>query len=295
MQTPENESRRHRLPRLLREPIVQFLCLGALLFGVMQIGPPDSGDADRRIIVNDAVKDRLARLYEKQMGTSPGPETLASLVDDYIHDEVLYREALRLGLDKNDTIIKRRLVQKMAFLAGAPAADAAAGSEAALRQYYRDHAREFAKPATVTFDHVYFSPDRGGWPAARDHAAETLRTLKAGDSAPADEMGDPFPLQNRYSKLTPPDAIQLFGDTAIATRIFETPAGVWAGPVKSGFGWHVIRVADRTAEHVPPFEDVRADVASAMQQTVAEESAAEAYKRMKARYEIVRPQSEPRP
>jgi len=63
MQTPENESRRHRLPRLLREPIVQFLCLGALLFGVMQIGPPDSGDADRRIIVNDAVKERLARLY----------------------------------------------------------------------------------------------------------------------------------------------------------------------------------------------------------------------------------------
>lgn len=249
--------------------------------------------AQRQIVVDARLSQRLAQLYELQMGSAPSATQLHTLIDSYVRDEVLYREALRTGLDRDDEIVRRRLIQKFEFLNG-DLATVEEPSEQELQSFYRAHLPDFSRGPTVTFDHVYFSPDVGGSRAARQRAESVRKMLLARAAADATDtagLGDSLPLQSGYVDLDEADTARLFGNTPVTHELFSQPAGAWAGPFESGLGWHLIRVARRTPGGVEPFEAAREQVRLAYIQSAKEEENRKQYERMRARYSVVRPET----
>jgi hypothetical protein len=217
-----------------------------------------------------------------------------SLIDARVREEVLFREAVALGLDRDDTIVKRRMVQKMDFLAQDLAA-ARTPTPAELREWFKAHPERFTLPPRVSFRHVYFSFDKRG-AQARETAAAAVKQL-ARNPRIAPDVGDPFMFQDIYAERTPDQVAKEFGP-AFAQSLFKLPAGAWQGPVESGYGWHAIVVTDATPARVPPFEEVEPEVKSdwsAEQIVIARQRV---YESMRQRYEVVLPElptSETRP
>jgi peptidyl-prolyl cis-trans isomerase C len=283
---------RSRIVRVLREPLVLFLLVGVLLFaGYRALNPATAArDEPGRIVLTEDDLRQITVAWLAQGRPPPAPDQVRNLADSKVREEVLYREALALGLDRDDTIVKRRLVQKMEFLAEDVSAlrDPTPGE---LKAWFDANARKFALPPRVTFRHVYFSPDVRGT-RARDDGVRTLTTLhsKTQDSASAARAGDPFMFQKYYGDRTPEQVAKIFGND-FANVLFDVEPGAWKGPFESGLGWHVVFVASRDDAHVPPFDDVEDDVRS---EWMAEQRAAakrRMYEAMKARYEIVLPPS----
>lgn len=273
--------------RLIAEPLLQFVALGAAIFVVAHAIEHHRASADRRILVDEALTRRLVNLYELQLGTAPTPTVLNRLIDDYVHDEILYREAIKLGLDQNDEIVRRRLIQKLDFV-NRDLAQIAEPTDAQLRDYYDAHLADFTESARVTFSHVYFSPDKGGSQAARQRAQAALASLQ-GDAAPqrAPERGDRFPLQYDYAQLDHSELTQVFGHTAIVDALLAAPVGSWSGPYESGYGWHLVRVDAARPETRIPFLQAREGVREAWLQQAREDANRKHYAELRAGYDIV--------
>jgi peptidyl-prolyl cis-trans isomerase C len=201
------------LRRWLREPLLHVLLIGATLFVVYYALNPGAGqrqDSNRiAITADDLAQIRLA--WMAQWRRPPTPEELRNLLDGKIREEVLFREAMGLGLDKDDTIVKRRLAQKMEFVME----DASALREPAddeLRRWFAQNAQRFAMPSLVTFRHLYFSPDLRGT-RARDDSMEALRKLadKPEESPELEGLSDPFMFQDFYAERSPDQIAGIFG------------------------------------------------------------------------------------
>ncbi len=193
------------LRRWLREPLVHFLLLGAVLFAVYHYVQPDRGAApsSKQIQLTLDELAQLALVFRSQWRREPTPEEFSRLVESKIQQEILYREALAMGLDKDDEIVKRRMAQKMQFLAE----DVAAAREpttAELKSWFEKHSAMFAQPPRLSFRHLYFSPDRRG-ARARGDAAKALAKLagQAEDSKLAASLADPFMFQDYYRDRAP--------------------------------------------------------------------------------------------
>lgn len=284
---------RSPLRRILGEPLLQFLVLGSVLFLAAHGVAKHRDEAAREIVVDASLTQRLATLYESQTGSRPTPERIRALVDEYVRDEVLFREALKMGLDQNDEIVRRRLTQKIDFLQR-DLTVVAEPDEGHLRQFYQEHLPEFTDPATVGFTHVYFSPDAAGSEAAHKRAEATLARLNGAASDEARKSGDAFPLQDGYAALTREDAVQLFGETPIIDGLFAAPLDQWIGPFQSGYGWHLVRVSRKEAAAPAAFERVRDAVRTAWLQQARNEANARTFETLKANYVIVHQAAEPR-
>jgi parvulin-like peptidyl-prolyl isomerase len=279
-----------RLARVLREPLVHFACAGALLFGVYAWLHPErlAGDDSRRIelAADDVRQIRLAWLAQGR--PEPTPEQLRHLVEERVREEVLYREALAMGLDQGDTIVKRRLAQKMEFLFE----DVSALREPAdgeLEAFYAEHAARFAEPARVTFRQLYFSPDKRG-ARARDEAAAALGVLAREklDSAAAEALADPFMFQDYYGDRPFEQVASAFGPR-FAEALFAAEPGAWRGPIESGYGWHLVFVDTHTPARTRELSEVAPEVRDAWLETQREVIRRAALEQMRARYEIVLP------
>jgi hypothetical protein len=271
-----------RLQRILREPLVHFLVLGAglfLLFGV--VGEPADERPDQ-IVVTEAKIENLAELFERTWRRPPSEAELDGLIKDHIKEEILYREALALGLERDDTLIRRRLRQKMEFISEDVAAQAEP-TEAELRAFLADHVDRFRAPARISFTQVYLSPDRRGDDAWSD-AERVLVSLDTGKSDPAD-AGDPFLLEQDYRKVTAGDVERLFGG-AFAARVAELPVGRWSGPVQSGYGLHLVLVRERAPARLPDLDEVRDSVANEWRATQRQEVNEAFYEGLRERYEV---------
>jgi len=275
-----------RLRPLLREPLLQFFLLGAVLFVALRLFGTQPQAGDHSIVIDAQVQDRLAKLYELQMGAAPARAQLDGLIEDFIRDEVQYREALRMGLDHDDEIIRRRLIQKVEFLTSDLAA-VPEPSDASLRAYYAANAVAFTSAPTVTFEHVYFDPDVAGSEAARRRAESQRSQLATRDTVKPDG-GDPFPLQSSYAQLDRSSAVQLFGQTPIVDELFAQPSGEWVGPLRSGYGWHLVRVKSRSAGTLQPFDAVRERVRQDYLQDQARVEQEGRYARLLKQYTVVR-------
>ena len=184
---------------------------------------------------------QLVLVFQSQWHRPPTQAEFGRLVESKVKEEVLFREAVAMGLDKDDTIVKRRMAQKMQFLAE----DVAAAHEpttAELEAWYAKNADKFALPGRLNFRHVYFSPDRRGT-RARDDAADALTKLAGQpvDSKLTASLGDPFMLQDYYADRSPDQLARELGP-AFAQEVFRAKAGAWQGPIESGFGWHLVFV-----------------------------------------------------
>jgi len=187
--------------RLIREPLVHFLAIGALLFLAYSLMNPDAGgDDERLIIVDDAVVERLEQGFTRQWRRPPDENELSGLIQEHLREEILYREALAMGLDQDDTIIRRRLAQKMEFLAE-DLATAVAPTEEELRAFYAERSDEFAEPARLSFTHVFLNPDKRGASTATD-AELMLAELQAAGTVDPGERGDAFLMQSSYQFIT---------------------------------------------------------------------------------------------
>jgi hypothetical protein len=283
-----------RLKRWLREPLLHVLLIGATLFIVydaLNSGTGQRQDSSRiAITADDLAQIRLA--WMAQWRRPPTPDEMRHLLNGKIREEVLFREAMALGLDKDDTIVKRRLAQKMEFIME----DGAALREPAddeLRRWFIQNAQRFAMPSLVTFRHLYFSPDLRG-ARARDDAMQALARLadKPEVSPELAGLSDPFMFQDFYAERSPDQVAGIFG-TTFALALPGLPHGKWQGPIESGLGWHLLWVMSTTPGRVPAFEEIEAKVKSEWSDEQRAEAKRKMFDRMKDRYQIVLPEAAP--
>jgi hypothetical protein len=278
------------LRRLLREPLVQFLLIGLALFGAWRwMGPAQAGrDAGNRIVITEDDLKQMTVAWMAQGMPPPTPQQMQSLVEKRVREEVLYREALALGLDKDDVIVRRQLARKMEFVAeDVSKLDDPTPQE--LRTWFDQHASRFALPARATFRHVYFSPDRRGASTRAD--AEAALARFAGQPINVSTVpGDPFMFQSYYGDRSMDVVAKEFGP-AFARALAATPPGAWAGPLQSGYGWHLVFIDSMTPQRVPDFEEIEPEVKNAWTEDHREKTRAKLYEAMRARYEVVLPAS----
>jgi peptidyl-prolyl cis-trans isomerase C len=278
--------------RWLREPLLHFLAIGLAVFAVYRaISPePDRREGSNRIEVTEADLDQLAIAWRAQWRRPPTPEEMRGLLEAKIREEMLYREALALGLEKGDTIVMRRLAQKMEFLAE----DVAAVREPQideLRAWFEKNRERFALPALMSFRHLYFSFDQRH-ERARDDAVRSLEMLvgKSADAPETENLADPFMYQDYYGDRLPEQVAGEFG-SKFAEALFELKPGAWRGPIESGFGWHLIWIDSMTPGRVPAFEDVEALAKSDWITEQRAEAKRQMFEAMRARYEVVLPKA----
>jgi hypothetical protein len=243
------------LRRIFSNPLLQFVLLGLVLLGVYSAVRDENDQDDRKIVVSARQVEQLSALWQKQWRRPPTAQELNGLIDSFVREEVLYREAKSLGLDRDDTVVRRRLAQKIEFLAQ-DLATQAEPSEAELEAFFQEHPEIFEEPPSVTFDHVYVSRDSRG-AAADSDAAEILGALRGG--ADPSDQGDRFMLQRRYVRKAPDEVARHFG-SRFAAEVIELPTGEWVGPVESGYGIHLVFVESLEEAYLPEFTEVKQQV-----------------------------------
>jgi len=269
--------------KILYEPLFHFLALGAGLFVLFALfGSRDRGDT-RRVLVSQEDIARIAATWEVQWRRPPTAQELSGLVNQHIREELLYREALALGLEQDDIIVRRRLVQKMEFLSEDLAVQERAG-EAEVEAFFADNEEQFELPARVSLTHIYFSRDRRGESAEGDAEAALARLRETG-AKETTGLGDRFMLQRHYAQRTEQDLGQLFGRD-FASAVFALEPGPWQGPVESGYGLHLVRVEERIEARIPELAEVREDVEQELLAKRRKDANAAFYARLKELYEI---------
>ena len=274
--------------RLLKEPLTHFLLIGVVLFVANEYAQRSGSGAaaPQRILLTLDELQQLEMLFQSQWRRQPTPQEFDALVETKVKEEILYHEALTLGLDKDDEIVKRRMAQKMQFVAE-DVAEAHEPSTTELRTWFAANATKFALPGRITFRQIYFSPDQRG-ARARDDAMAALKKLvdKPIDSPLA--AGDATLLQGYYGDRAPDQLAKDFGPV-FAQAAFGLAAGSWQGPIESGFGWHLLFVDSNIPGRLPSFEEVEPDVKIAWlgeQKAIAWQKA---YDTMRAKYVVLLP------
>jgi peptidyl-prolyl cis-trans isomerase C len=274
----------------LREPLVHFLLIGALLFGLYHRFSPDAGTGtgSTRIVLSLEELVQQAQLFQAQWRRPPTADEFHVMVENRIREEVLYREALSMGLDASDEIVRRRMAQKMQFLAE-DVAESYEPTDDSLRAWFTRHADQFAEPKRLSFRHLYFSPDRRGAKAESD--ARNALTRVAGQpeaTTRADGLSDRFMFQEYYRDQTQETLRREFGPT-FADAADSLPVGSWQGPVPSGFGWHLVFVDASTPGQRAAFENVEKEVRTAWLEEQKVLASEKAYRAIRARYTVLVP------
>jgi len=232
----------------LREPLVHFLIAGAAVFALLSGRAPDPGE--RRIVVDEAVVGRLVDRWTQSYRRPPSAEEIDGLIRDHVREEVYYREALRLGLDRDDEVVRKRMRNKLAATNTAQA-EASVPTDAELQALLdRDPAR-YAAETRYDLTQLYLGADS---PAARAAATRQLARLNAG--AAAATIGQPLPLPAQFKAAVSSDLAAQFGDE-FAEALVTLPAGKWSGPIASGLGLHLVRVEQRRTATPPKLATVR--------------------------------------
>jgi hypothetical protein len=274
---------RSRITGLLREPLVHFLLIGAAMFLAFQLGGREA-EKPNEIVVTQGAIESLVLSWEKTRQRLPTAEEREGLVESYIRQEVLYREALAMGLEREDTIIKRRLGQKMTFLFE-DVTDLAEISEEQLQQYLEENSERYRVDPQFSFSHVYLNADRRGEAVVED-ARRILAELRESPSEEkAANLGDPFLLSHRYESLPAWEVAKMFGDE-FAENIAAVDPGRWEGPLRSGYGLHLVLVSERIEGRMPELAEVRDAVTRDLTARLREENSRAFYERLRERYTI---------
>ncbi|MBC8133582.1 MAG: peptidyl-prolyl cis-trans isomerase [Deltaproteobacteria bacterium] len=255
--------------RLLREPMVHFLALGALLFGLWtwtHRGKDISGESQtperlasptrksRTVTVGEADVGAMRASFRAAWKREPSAAELGDLLQVFIGEEVLFRHAQALGLDRDDRVVRRRLIEKMTTLVrpNPPSSDPPRDE---LLRWYGLYAHRFARPATASFAHLFFDPKRRSDASADATQAMSLLRNATPNDPPAAGTGDPFVLPLQLKGKSEMELAHLLGE-GFATSVMALPVGQWRGPLTSKFGVHLIRVTERQPQRLPPFDEV---------------------------------------
>ena len=277
---------RYWLMRTMRNPLLHFLLIGAALYvGYVVLNSEANSASETTIKVTASEINWIETSWQKRWNRPPTPAERQGLIDRYIYEAVLYREALTLGLDQHDAVIRRRLVQKLEFLFQ-DMADASPPTGAELLDYFTKNASRYQDPDVLTFTHVFIDPDRRGeqtLPDARDILAK-LTALEP-PTQDVDTFGDAFMLQSYYPERSEPEIAKLFGHE-FAKSVFGLSTGQWHGPVLSGYGVHLVYVHNRSQAPPAIFEDVQDRVMQDWQREKRQAFKDEYYANLLKRYDV---------
>ena len=242
------------MKRFLAEPLLHFLLIGAGLFVLFGLANKEEQPAsDSTIVVTSGRIDQLSSLFAKTWQRPPTKEELQGLIDDFVLEEIYYRQAKEMGIDRDDTIIRRRLRQKMEFLTDDVASYLEAGDEE-LATYLEENADRFRRDSTYSFRQVFINPEKhaGG---LDEYIATQLRALEAGEEV----TGDSGLLPARFDSATTRTVDSSLG-LGFAAQLDELDTGKWIGPMKSGLGLHLVYLESRMPGSLPPIDEIRSAV-----------------------------------
>ncbi|MFV8820009.1 peptidyl-prolyl cis-trans isomerase [Haliea sp. E17] len=269
------------ISRILKEPLLHFLAMGALLFVLYAWVNPGQGGGEQTIVV-DAGRIALLRAhFERTWNRPPSATEMQALVDNFVVEEIFYRQALELGLDQNDEVIRRRLRQKVEFIT----ADALAlyePSEAELADYLQAHPDKFRHDAVYSFEQLYFSPDHGAGDALRQRVTAAREALLAGESV----SGDTTLLPRAMSAASASQVDRNFGEGFAESLDALTP-GEWSQPLASGLGLHLVRLTARQPAYLPQLDAVRAEVQREWQRERNEQAREALVADLKSGYKVI--------
>lgn len=278
-----------RIVRIAKEPLLHFLIAGAaiyLLFGMFGQSETDAIVDENTIVVTEGEINWLAEMWQKRWNRPPTDQEMVGLVKDHLRQTVLYREAVSMGLDKDDLIIKRRLAQKLEFLAQ-DLIQPEPATEEELKSFFEKNIDRYQASDLITFTHVFLDPDKRGEQTLED--AEKLKTELAASAQAPDEnadLGDRFMLQSYYPERSEADLSKLFGGE-FAKAIMELEPGEWHGPVLSGYGTHLVYVHQRQEFPPPAYEQVAERVHKEQQNQQREKLNDEYLASLLARYNVI--------
>jgi peptidyl-prolyl cis-trans isomerase C len=275
--------------KLLREPFVQFMFIGAfiyLLFGVFA-EPVVVEDDDKTIIVSTGEVAWMKSAWEKRWNRPPTEAEFDGLIQQYIKETVLYREALTMGLNKHDQVIRRRLAQKLEFLAK-DLVNLIPPTDDELLAYFEVHLERYQAPIRYTFTQVFIDPDKRGDATLDDAEAIKATLISQGESAVenAGAQGDSFMLQNYYPEKDRIEIQKQFG-SGFTDSLIELSPEKWHGPVLSGYGVHLVYVASISEPPAPIFAEVRERVVQDWTADKSEELNARFYTSLRDQYTVV--------
>src|SRR4051812_31143740 len=269
-----------RIRTLLAEPMLHFLLIGIALFAAYRwISPADSGG--RRIVITEGVVDDLITQHVAVRGREPSTTELNHLIESYVRDEILYREGVRLGLERDDIVVKRRVRQKIEMIAEEDASTRGP-TDADLLAYLTANPARFVQPAILSFEQVFIGESRSG-PGVVQVVAVTRAALRKG--ADPEELGKPTLLPHRMTR-TPADLVTRDFGGSFAAALEKVPVGEWVGPIDSSFGAHYVRVSARTPAAAPQLAAVRDQVVREWENERRQRARKDAYTKMRAEYRV---------
>jgi hypothetical protein len=272
------------IARLLREPLVQFLALGAVLFALYGVAGKRNAEAPDKIVVSASRIATLGDGFARTWRRPPSEQELQGLIEDYIRDEVFYREGRAAGLDRDDVVIRRRVRQKMEFLAEDMSVPEP--SDEQLAAYLAANPERFRTEDHLTFHQIFLSATRRPNTIESDSKRLASVLARADAAVDATALGDPFLLGEEFRGVTPSKVTGVFGE-GFARRMAAMETGRWQGPISSGFGQHFVFISERTSGDLPPLDAVRPAVRREWTNTRRLETEQKLYASLRERYEIV--------
>lgn len=270
--------------RWLREPMLHFVLLGASLFALYSFtGDNEDGMENSQIVVSQGKIEHLATLFGRTWQRPPTRAELEGLVNDYVREEVAYREGIAIGLDRNDTIIRRRIRQKLDFVADDFASQLQATDEE-LQKYLEQHADDFRVAARLTFQQVFFDPSKHS-DDLNEEVGDLVSTLRDDASIDAREQGDRTLLEFRYEDVSEQEIANMFG-VQFAEAVAKLDEGRWEGPVESAFGVHAVLVESSRPGKVPDLDSAREEVRREWEHVRRQELTEEFYRGLLEKYEV---------
>lgn len=246
---------------LFKEPLIYFFLLGAVIFGIHAFLRASSNEQSDRyqVQITSSDVDWLRNRWNKLMSREPTPQELQGLIDSMIREEILYREAVAMGLDEKDTVVRRRLAQKMEFLFK-DLADMAQPTDDQLTDYFTENQDRYRIPANITFTHIFFSTDKRSQNTQLD-AQAILEKIQQDKTTPQQALsfGDPFMQGLAFTGQSTDQIARIFGKK-FSENIETLKTGKWQGPIESSYGWHLLYIDQLIPAGIPEFEQVRSKV-----------------------------------
>ena len=275
------------MPDLFKRPAVHVILLGLIVAAAILIakGPP-TADASRRVVVTGADLLQQRAAFMRTWQREPTSDELRGALEQHIRQEVLYREALARGYDRDDIVVRRAMQQKMEFLAASQAMQEPP-TEEEIEAFFALRKERYRLPAVLTFAQVYISPDQRGV-EAEQHAIDLLARLRSEDPEPAalTSWGDPIMLETSYADRTDSEVSASFGGV-FAEAAVRLPVGTWEGPVSSGYGLHLVKVMRREESRVPDWREVAGRVISDLEFEAKASARDQLYQEIAQSYEVV--------
>ena len=267
------------MKRFIREPLVHFVLVAVAIFVAYGWLSDRKASDEQTILVTASDIDRMAALFATEAGGLPSEQDMRAMISDHIEQQALAREARRLGLAQGDTVVERRLAQKMSFMITDMEA-ATSPEPGELENWFEQNQELFIEPDRMSFQHVFFA-------RADDPRLDETQQALQGEPETWRALGDPFMLQRAYSELPPREIARLFG-TEFANQILQLPGEpeVWSTPVQSALGTHLVRIIGRREGGLPELESIRDRVQTRWQEDKSRAQAREAIGTIVDRYDV---------